>query len=172
MRLGLIFSAFLVMALPAFADEAPSVTGTVREVSELGHSVGELKAEDGETLRLRGKTPADEAELASLSGLKVKFFGARSKGLLSVERFEVLEAGGQRPRIGVIASLSLSGEARLLFVDVDGHAELLPTGFTAKGNALVGAKVWMIGLKKGERFTPLRFGVLRANPTNLEENAP
>ncbi len=156
-----VFAALLgSLGSPATAEE---ISGTVREVGGLGRSAVELKTEDGETLSLKGKTNEGDLELKSLGTLKVKLFGERDQQSLVVERFEILETGpeGQKPRLGLLASLMVGGEPRMIFVDERGQAELLPSGFSSKMKALVGAKVWMIGLKKGDRYTPLRFGVLR-----------
>lgn len=156
-----VFAALLgALGSPARAEE---VSGTVREVGGLGRSAVELKTEDGETLSLKSKAADDEVELRNLGTLKVRLVGERDQQAFVVERYEILETGpeGQKPRLGRLASLTVGGEGRTIFVDERGQAELLPTGFTAKTKALIGAKVWMIGLKKGDRYTPLRFGVLR-----------
>lgn len=156
-----VFALLGALSAPATAEE---IAGTIREVGGAGRSVVELKTEEGETLSLRAKSSQDEVELKNLGTLKVKLVGERDKQGLLVERYEILETGpeGQKPRLGLLASLLVAGEARMIFVDERGQAELLPSGFSSKTKALVGAKVWMIGLKKGDRYTPLRFGVLRA----------
>lgn len=162
-----LFVFALLGALSASAT-AEEISGTIREVGGAGRASVELKTEEGETLSLRGKTNQEELELKNLGTLKVKLVGERDKQGLVVERYEILETGpeGQRPRLGLLASLMVGGEARMIFVDERGQAELMPSGFSAKSKALIGAKVWMIGLKKGDRYTPLRFGVLRAPAEN------
>jgi hypothetical protein len=167
----------IVLALAATAPaESPPVgatvvTGAVREVVAAGRTRAELKSDDGRTLVLRGFTPADDDELRRLSGAKIR---ARVQekdpglpatgGYVRVEHYEILEVGGgETPRIGLLAEITIGNERRLIFVDEQGTADLLPSGWTKKMSRHVGAKMWITGQRRGTTFQPLKHAILRTS---------
>lgn len=144
--------------------------GKVHEAQsgEGGKSQAALTLDDGTELVLHGHDDADDAELMRLAGVRVKIFAIKGDPLLPrgnhvrVDRYEIVDVGnGVVPRVGRIASLELNGTTRLLFVDDQGHADLLPAGFAKKMQPSVGARAWMIGTKEKGDFVPTRFSILR-----------
>lgn len=169
-RVLLTLLVALAPASSALAAKPTTVSGTVREVAggPAGQSAVELKTDDGRTLSLRGRTPPEEDELRRLSGVKVRIEGMVDEnvaGIVQVERYEILDiGGGVIPRLGMLAAIDLEGQRRLIFVDEQGNADLLPTGWTAKMAKNVGAKMWMVGARKGKSFQPTRHAILRPSP--------
>lgn len=173
----------MVMSTPAFVAlsmlahnpqplPAPApfeATGKVREIlgsAERPQAVLEL--DDKSELVLHGATELDDAELRRLAGVRIKTKGIKGDPLLPrgnhvrVAHYDILDVGGGVvPRIGRIASLDLNGTERLLFVDDDGSAQLLPLGWASKMTKHVGAKVWLVGTRAKAELTPTRFAILR-----------
>ncbi|MEQ8280063.1 MAG: hypothetical protein RMA76_01855 [Deltaproteobacteria bacterium] len=158
---------------PASAVPRPKTVqmrGEVREVSggKLGKSRAVLVADDGEEYTMHGIDSETGEELTRLAGVKIDAFGLlndprlpRGRHVL-VQRYQIVDVGkGVVPRTGVIASVDMGGTKRLLFVDDDGRADLLPEGWGKKMNRHVGARIWMVGSGEGASFKPLRFSILR-----------
>jgi hypothetical protein len=146
------------------------VTGKIREViSGMGVKPQAILAlDDKKELVLHGHSEADDVELIRLAGVRVKIDGIKGDPLLPrgnhvrVLRYEILDVGGGVvPRLGRLALIELNGAERVLFVDDEGRADLLPAGFTAKMSKNAGARVWMIGTKEKSELVPTRFAILR-----------
>lgn len=160
-------------AHPASAVPRPKTVqmrGEVREVSggKLGQSRAVLVTEDGEEYTMHGMDSETGEELTRLAGTKIEAFGLLNDPRLPrghhvlVQRYAILDVGkGVVPRIGVIAQMEVGGAMRLLFVDDEGRADLLPEGWATKMNRHVGARIWMVGSGEGTAFKPLRFSILR-----------
>lgn len=111
-------------------------------------------------------------ELERLAGVTVKIQGYQGDPRLPrgrhvmVNSYEILDVGnGVRPELGVIAEIQIEDKSRLIFVNEDGQAALLPEGWARKMQQLVGAKLWMVSKKKEGGIRPSRFAILRAGPT-------
>ncbi len=169
-------SLILLTALsghPASAVPRPKTVelrGEVREVSggKLGKSRAVLVVEDGEEYTMHGMDSATGEELTRLAGTKIEAFGLMNDPRLPrgnhvlVQRYAIVDVGkGVVPRTGVIAQMEIGGAMRLLFVDDDGRADLLPEGWGKKMSRHVGARIWMVGSGEGASFKPLRFSILR-----------
>lgn len=155
----------------ALGPKPVDLVGKVREVGggPGGQAQAVLVLDDGSEWTLWSTDPEAQGELVRLSGVRAHFRGhlgdPRFPGTnaVSVSRYEIVDIGkGVVPRIGHLASLVLDGKTRLLFVDEAGTAELLPEGYAEKLMKQVGAKLWMVGNKSGERFQPMRFAILRS----------
>jgi hypothetical protein len=157
-------------AVPAPLPEERVLVGKVREVAGPGdQAMAMLDPDDASgEWTLHPQDPEDRQELVRLAGTRVRLRGVvgdprleRGRHLL-VRRYQLLEvAGKEAPRLGQLASLEVGGKERLLFVGEDGVADLLPEGWGRKMKQHVGAKLWMVGERKGAAFQPLRFGILR-----------
>jgi hypothetical protein len=151
---------------------AHPAVGKVTEVR--GDSVGQLQAvlvlDDSVEWVLHGLELEDNEELVRLAGTRIKLYGELNDPRIPtgnhvlVRRYDIVDVGkGVVPKIGRIAALQ-EGKLKLLFIADDGTAELLPDGWVEKMQKHVGAKVWIVGNKSGERFLPLRFSILRTGP--------
>lgn len=160
-------SPAVVLALALLAEAPVVLEGKVREVAggPAGAPQAILTVEPSRSVTLRGRTDAFDAELRHLSGFRVRVSGEavpNEGDTLRVQRYEILDVGdGAVPRIGIVASLQLEGQKRLLFVDPQtGAAELLPAGWTQKMAKNVGAKIWVVMDKGAAAFRPKRWGIL------------
>lgn len=144
--------------------------GKVREVKsgEGGAPQAVLELADVGEMVLHGLDDKGDAELMRLAGVRVRIYGVKGDPTLPrgnhvrVDRYEIVDVGnGVVPRIGRIAAIELHGTTRIVFVDDQGQADLLPAGFTKKMQANVGARAWMIGSKDKGDFIPTRFSILR-----------
>src|SRR5205085_664681 len=111
------------------------------------------------------------AELRRLAGIRIKVHGVKGDPMLPegnhirVDRYDIVDVGGGvTPRIGTLATISLDGTARLIFVDEEGNAEMLPRGWATKMMKNAGAKVWVVGARGKTELKPDRFGILRPGP--------
>lgn len=156
---------FAIVAGDAVASEPVTFEGKVKEVSggPFGRGQPILQTTGGEKLVLEGATGAKTSELLRLSGLIVSVTGKRTdvEGRLVVDHYEITDIGrGVRPRVGHFATIMLDGTRRMLFVDIDGQADVLPAGWTKRMLRHVGAKAWMHGTRGNKAFQPSRFGIL------------
>lgn len=167
---------------PASALPTPKsveLVGEVREVSggPMGRSRAVLLA-DGEQYTMHGIDSATAEELTRLSGVRIKAFGLLNDPRLPrghhvlVQRYAIVDVGkGVVPRIGVIATITVDGKDRLIFVDDEGRADPLPKGWGKKMKRHVGAKIWLVGSGEGASFKPRRFSILRgARKKDTEES--
>lgn len=164
----------LMMALTAHPPSAIpkpkpiKLSGAVREVSGSPGGRALLVLDDGAEFVLHGPNPGRKNELKRLSGTRVRVFGVtrdpripRGRHIM-VERYQILDVGGgTKPRVGTLASLKVAGQDRLIFVDQQGQADMLPAGWGKKMNKHAGAKVWMVGRRASDGFKPQRFAILR-----------
>lgn len=169
---------------PAAKPKALELEGKVREVTggPAGRTQPVLMVEaEGQATEwvLHGADEELASELRRLAGTKVRVSGFTQdprvpRGQhLWVQRYSLLEiASGAVPRVGSLATLSLDGKERLLFVDDQGAAELLPEGWSRKMKTQAGARVWMVGEKNGDAFTPQRFAILRAPKRGAQPEQP
>lgn len=180
-------SVLLVLALTSIAHNPTHLPDPVSvtlegEVREIGGGVGgspraQLKLDDQSTLVLHGRTPPDSDELRRLAGIRVRIVGVKGDPTLPrsdvrVAQYEILDVGGKVvPRIGSLALAKLDEGPRLLFVDEQGQAEVLPETWLKKMEPHVGAKLWVIGSSsRPGRLTPSRFGILRPGPNSPTES--
>lgn len=156
-------------AEPETGRRAVALEGKVREVGAGpgGRSRAILTSATGQH-ELVGVTRELGAELVRLSGAVVRVEGWTQDPRLAaptdvlVEAYEIVDVGkGVKPRIGILAALASQGEMRLLFVDQDGRAELLPKGWGRKMKGHLGAKIWIVGGSKDGELVPVRFSILR-----------
>ncbi len=128
---------------------------------------------------LHGRDDASRKELLRLSGTKIRVDGSAILGTTSpkrhihVDRYQIIDVGGgKQPRVGILASLTLKGKARMVFVDERGQADLLPRKWGTRMARHVGAKMWMLGTKTARGFRPGRYAILRKRqePNLKEEN--
>jgi hypothetical protein len=159
-------------ALPR--PEPVSLVGQVRAAAGGGAGRARvlLVTKNAEEFEIHASDRGDAAELERLAGVKVKVRGIKNDPRLPrgrhvmVEGYEIVDVGkGVVPELGTIASLETSQGAKLLFVNEMGQAALLPDGWAKKMSRHVGAKIWMVGQRKGDRLRPKRFAILRAAPT-------
>lgn len=128
-----------------------------------------LVTKDAAEHELHTAATADHAELERLAGVRVRIKGIsgdpripRGRHVL-VDGYEIVDVGeGVVPELGTVAELELNGKPRLLFVNDKGQAALLPKGWATKMRRHVGAKLWMVGKRKGAELRPTRFAILRA----------
>jgi hypothetical protein len=153
------------------APKPVELVGKVKEVGggPAGRAQAVLSLDDGTEWVLYSADPEAQGELVRLSGVRAHIRGTLGdprlpgNNAVMVQRYQIVDIGkGVVPRIGHLASLQLDGKTRLLFVDEEGTAELLPDGYAEKLMKQVGAKLWMVGNKSGERFQPMRFAILRS----------
>lgn len=150
------------------------VIGKVREVQSGTGAKADavLELEDKSEVVLHGRDEQENAELKRLAGVRIKAIGVKGDPLLPrgnhvrVARFEILDVGGNggAPRIGRVASISIDGKPRLLFVDDEGRADFLPQGWAAKMTKHVGSRIWLVGSQTKTELNPSRFGILRPGP--------
>ena len=147
-----------------------TLEGKIREVAAGPAGRPQAMLIDAEGARpLFALDPAFSKELRRLAGLKVRVHGtvgdprAAAKDHVLVDRYEILEVNkGVVPRVGHLAVLRVGTDARLVFVDGDGRADLLPQGWGRRMQRHAGAKIWMVGLRdKDGSFRPQRFAILR-----------
>jgi hypothetical protein len=160
-----LLAAVLVGAPASAAPEA--LVGKLREVSggPGGRAEAELTVDGGAAVLLDGRLPEDDVVLRRLSGVRVRVTGERAGPRFVVDAIEIVDVGnGQRPRLGVLGRLQLGDTTRLVFVDDAGAAELLPAGLAAKLDRHVGARLWVLGVKKNGELIPTRFAIVRPAP--------
>lgn len=166
------FAALLFAALPAEAEPLPTgplqLEGKIRQIRGVPSSQAALVTEGGALYPLYSHTPGLAKELKRLSGAKVRLEAERllpSKTSLLVHSYQILDVGrGVVPRIGHIAALRIKNIKRLVFVDDEGEADLLPVGWGKKIPRKIGAKLWMVGRYERGYFKPTRFSILRPAP--------
>lgn len=182
----MIATVALLMSLTAHPPSAVpkpkpiELSGKVREASNLpGKSQAVLTLDSGEEWVLHATSDDLRQELVRLAGTKVALSGLHGDPRFPrgnhalVERYQIVDAGnGQVPRVGLLASIELDGKTRLLFVDDGGQAETLPEGWNDKMRRHVGAKLWIVGTKVGEKFTPTRYALLRTKAVAPAPEAP
>lgn len=168
----MLHPVLIALTLSAASARGPyevELRGEVRVVKVGPTTRAALLAED-ETHVLAARREGLEEELHNLEGTTVTVVGYRDASLrppgvdLVVEDYEIVDAGdGRVPRIGRLATLSLEGEVRLLFVDEAGRADLLPESWKKRMLEHVGAKLWILGRRgEGGGFVPTRFRILRS----------
>ena len=170
------FILLSTIAHPPSAVPRPKPVTLVGQVrSAAGGAAGRarvlLVTKNAEEFELHTAARADGDELERLAGVKVEVRGVRNDPRLPrgrhvmVEGYEIVDVGnGVVPELGTIASLDMNGAPRLIFVNRKGQAALLPAGWAKKMQRHVGAKIWMVGKRDGERLRPTRFAILRAAP--------
>jgi hypothetical protein len=173
---------FMLVALahPPVPIPTPTPVEIIGRVREVGGGSGPkpdamMTLDDGSEIVLHGRDDAEDMELRRLAGVRVKVNGIKGDPLLPrgnhvrALRYEILDVGGGVvPRMGRIAEITLEGKARLIFVDDDGRAEMLPEGFRSKMAQHVGARVWIVGAAERSELVPTRFAILRPGPKSKE----
>ena len=161
---------------PVTDDSGTVFKGKVREISggPGDRSQALLLTDDGHRFVLHAVRRDEAPELVRLSGLRIQVRALPMVGLpdhIRVLQYRILDIGnGVEPRVGHIARLGQGSQSRLVFVDENGRADLLPAGWTRKLRHHVGSKVWMTGRFQGTDFLPSRFAILR--PVAKEEALP
>lgn len=158
----------LLSALSGHLASAVPRPKTVQMRGKLGKSRAVLVADDGDEYTMHGIDSETGEELTRLSGVKIEAFGLLNdprfpRGYhVLVQRNRIADVyKGVFPRTGVIASVEMGETKRLLFVDDQSRADLLPQEWGKKMNRHLGARIWMVGSGKGASTKPLRFSILR-----------
>ncbi|MEL7370938.1 MAG: hypothetical protein AAFN74_18600 [Myxococcota bacterium] len=173
--LTVTIAAFFVFTGQSPSADLRTVTlqGKIREISggPAGRTQAQLVTQNARYL-LHARRFGLRGELKRLTGLVVRVRGVvgdpsvPTKDHVLVEDYEILEVGrGLVPRVGRLALLHVGDQRRLVFVDEQGQADLLPKGWSRKLNRHAGAKVWMVGHRDQDgSFRPQRFAILRPRP--------
>ncbi|MEM7677774.1 MAG: hypothetical protein AAF449_17390 [Myxococcota bacterium] len=150
-----------------------ALQGKIREISggPAGRTQAQLIAPDARYI-LHALDPGLRGELKRLAGLVVRVRGvigdprAPAADHVLVQDYKILALGrGIVPRVGRLALLHVGDARRLVFVDEQGQADLLPQGWSRKLAHHAGAKVWMVGHRDNDgSFRPQRFAILRPRP--------
>ena len=152
-----MIALMFVSLLGAAVAEPSAMTGTI-SVARRGPVVSvDLKAESGERIGLSGPYVS---ELKRLNSYRVWVSGTITNGLLTVEKYNLLEVGGIRPILGVLVLLP-EGYA---LSDGPGKPTLLaiPAKTARKLRGQVGATIWVTGQFDDRGvLTVKRYGLIK-----------